>query len=544
VARRHSLTALGLSLAFLALYLASVGGHPTTIDGDYYFRAAESLVLRRSLAVELVNRSDEGLFAHRAPDGQFYGKFAPLQSFAEAPFYAAGRLAVERLVSDEGKRAEALRNWVPAVTNCVISAATIGLMYLLIVRLGYAGAIGLAVAGLLGISTLTWPYAKSEFAEPIQALLLLAALAALREAHSKASALPSLASGLALALLVLAKPVNALLIPVFGLALLWKLRGAEPRRLVGRAATFGISAALGVVALGLYNLLRFGSYSSFGYDVPWNSSIVVGLIGWFLSPGKSVFLYMPVLVLAALAGPLFARRHAFEAAVVGASSLVLVLVYAWSPYWAWSGDWAWGVRFAVPLLPLWVVPLAPALANWGRKWRAGLLAAALLGILVQTLGVGVDFGRYLAYYYYGPVSSATGEGYGYTWEKENLSYVHFAWELSPLVGHWDILRTTLDPALPVGSADPHASLDAAPPLARAFGARYWLPPPHPGMLGLDVWPASLAPTPLKTAVLAGLSGLFLVGLLLVYLGRTPSARSRGRGENALAGARSRAVHPS
>src|SRR6266545_106220 len=88
------------------------------------------------------------------------------------------------------------------------------------------------------------------------------------------------------------------------LALRLRPRWRLVARLAGWAALTG--APFLVVAL-LYNALCWGSPLATGYapyfDAYWGENILVGLWGVFLSPGKSLFLYSPPLLLGLAALP-------------------------------------------------------------------------------------------------------------------------------------------------------------------------------------------------------------------------------------------------
>ncbi len=511
-ARRAPL-ALGLFLCFLAFYAATASGHAVTIDGEYYFLTAESLVLRHSFAVEPVVPSDLGRFVLRAPNGQIYAKYAPLQSVVEAPFYLVGRALLSRFLAGRPLE-QALRVWVPSLANATASASLVALASGAVLDLGYSRRIALGVALVLGLATLVWPLGRSEFSEPLEALLLLGAFVALRRVRPTGSGYVALVSGALLGLLVLAKAINVVVLPIFGLALLWRLRGAPRGRVVAQAMLFGAAALVGVGAFCLLNQARTGNPLDFGYHEPFDTPLLLGLYGWTFSPGKGVFLYMPVLLAALIALPRFARLHGFEAAVIVATSAVLVFFYA--RFWAWSGDWAWGTRFAVPLLPLWILPLATALSRWRLIGRALLGVSAAASFFVQSVGVLVDPMKYLVYYYT-RIAPLYGQPAGYSWSVETLSPVHFAPELSPILMQARMLLATLAGSPPSSPPRSPAAFVAPPPIARALGIERWLPTPSGSLIGFDVWPLR---TPLGQGgwiALGCLGAVLLVGATLIVL---------------------------
>ena len=93
----------------------------------------------------------------------------------------------------------------------------------------------------------------------------------------------------------------------------------------------------------------------------WNGGVFAGLWGQLFSPGKSVFLYSPPIVLALMGARRF-WRHRPEAALAVAL-LVGPVVLLYSFYLFWSGDWAWGPRYLVFALPALLLPVARSLAD-------------------------------------------------------------------------------------------------------------------------------------------------------------------------------------
>jgi hypothetical protein len=101
-----------------------------------------------------------------------------------------------------------------------------------------------------------------------------------------------------------------------------------------------------------------------------------------LSPGKSILLYNPVLILLPISLRAFCCKHR----VIALAVIVIVffnLVF-YSFYTTWTGDYAWGLRFQVPILPLLVLPL---LELWDQLRSP--LKKRLVGMLV-TLSVAIQ----------------------------------------------------------------------------------------------------------------------------------------------------------
>jgi hypothetical protein len=462
----------GIFCFFLSFYLLSAGGHPYSTDGELYYQVAVSLVERRSFAID--DKVAEAYAGRVGPDHRHYSKYAPAQSLAELPFYCLLRSFVPKMATDAEAARAALRIWVPTATNSVIGAATTALVYLAVVLLGYSSVVALLVSSIAGFATLLWPYSRQDLSEPLQSFLLLLAFLTARTVRT-APRRASLGTGLILGFLVLSKAIYVLLLPTFLLALLWQQKRTGAAALLRSTAAFSAPAALGLGIFLLYNHARYGSWLDFGYSGEgFTTPLLFGLRGWLLSPGKSIFLYTPTLLIALLASRSFARSHRLEAALVALTSFVLIGAYA--QFWCWHGDWAWGPRFSMPLAPLWSLPIATAIDRWHAPGCVLIALLAGIGFFVQLLGVTVNYGHYLS------LQLIQEETPGNP--RPTHSQVHFEPSLSPLIGHWWLLRATVeDMRNPRQSPGENTTLRAMP-----WRTRIRWRPPHPEYcLGLDLW---------------------------------------------------------
>jgi hypothetical protein len=122
-----------------------------------------------------------------------------------------------------------------------------------------------------------------------------------------------------------------------------------------------------------------------GFETP----LRLGLFGFLLSPGKSIFLFAPPVLLALVGLPALWRRDRGLATLAGVSLPVALGFFA--RYTQWEGGYCFGARYLVPALLLLSLALGPVLAEAGQKTRvvAGLLFLA--GLAVQTLGLATSF---------------------------------------------------------------------------------------------------------------------------------------------------------
>lgn len=421
---------LWLFVFLVAVYLLSYSGVFHSIDEVSAVAMTESLVKHGGVTTDQVWWSNEGTVPQVliGPGGHLYSKRGLGSALLGAPFYwlalhlpALG--AVQALM----------------LANALVTAATGWLVYSCILRLGYGPKVGALTAVGYGLGTMAWPYARYFFGEPLAALGLTAGLWGLLTAGQTGRARYASLAGAGLGLALLAKVSNGVTWPLFlvyGLRVAWlqreRVEAGGRRRPPAFVAAFLLPLGAAALCLFAYNLARTGNLLDMGYgpNETFSTPLWLGLAGLLLSPGKSLFLYSPLLLAALFGIPALLRRHRSTALL----SLGVVAVYPlfFAHWFMWDGGWCWGPRFLVPVLPFLSLFLAPvvkrALGPSPRLIKGLLATLGVLSVWVQTLGVLVDFNRYLL------ILADKGIDL-------SPSLVHFRPELSPLVGHLALLRS-------------------------------------------------------------------------------------------------------
>jgi 4-amino-4-deoxy-L-arabinose transferase-like glycosyltransferase len=290
-------------------------------------------------------------------------------------------------------------------------------------------------------------------------------------------------AGAAIGFALHARASVGLFIPFLGLYLLWAW--ARPKLDVGRvvlaALAFGVGLAGPLALLLVTNWWRFGKPLNFGYaSIPLTYPIQDGLYGLFLSPGKSVLLYAPVVTLGLLS-PFFVRRGERAVPVLCvAMGLANAVFFARFPYW--HGDHTFGPRYLIMSIPFWVVPAGLLLDR--VVWRRALAAAGVVGVVVALLGSVMYFNQYfdIAEHTSVPKLEILADGPNY-WRK-----MHYDPYWSPVVGHAralpDVIRNSVaradgeDPKLQEypGTTNQQYGWYFAPPQLDSWV--YWLFPSH------------------------------------------------------------------
>lgn len=384
----------------LCVYWATAHAAIRSPDAEVLFEACDALKTRGSFAVEPVS-AWEGFGVAAGRDGRTYSIFGPLGSIACVPLlavvdalepaalfdrwgiapppshYVEGGLfaALDRAAPTEIEP-HARRALVAWVFNAVVSALGVVLFFRIARRFASDDRAALVVAGVYALATPAWPYAGTFFSEPLATLLLLAAVDRLALPEGRDEPWHLVVGGLLAGLAAWAH-VTAVLFAPFLLALAAWRRGA-----FAPAAALAFGAGLGIALGGLaaYHFALWGDPFETGrgadygrFVAPWR-----GLYGLLLSPGKGLFVHVPIAVLAVWAFPAFVRRHRTLGAILVAALLFrLVFVAARSD---WHGGFSPGPRLLVQAIPFLLLPLVPWLESRLDGRSPARIAFALLAI--------------------------------------------------------------------------------------------------------------------------------------------------------------------
>jgi hypothetical protein len=404
--------------AALALYIGTSGGSMATTDAVVTFDVTKGLVERHSLAL---SGNLLGLESMRGADGRYYSPFGIVPSLYNVPFYLAGRQLRAAVGVGLGS-ADTLPKAAVTVGGAVAAALVVWATFLLAWRL-YGKARGAFIAaGLLAAGTLLWPYSKFGFNQPLAALfVVLAALALLRGVRREWSPGGTWA-GVWTGLAMLTRHETGLL----AVALAVYLFAAKRQRPdVGKrlAVRFGLAFLAAVFVWGTLNAVRFGDPLEMGLlrdpTPAFGSPIAKGLAGLLFSPGASLFLYSPVVLLAVPALWRLWREDRPTAWLLGAPVVLMLLLYA--QLGNWVGGRSYGGRYLVVVLPLCCAALPPWLAIVrGSAARWLITAVCLTSVAVQIPGVAMDFAK-------------AGLAWARQYPAGSLPDRRYVWSASPLV---------------------------------------------------------------------------------------------------------------
>jgi len=415
--------ALGLLLVIAALGWLTMSGHTYSTDEETVLATSMSLLDRHTFALP------EGLpvvGAQKAASGLSYSPFGLLQPVLLTPIYAVSKVL-------SGKAPEPYSGYasrfLAAMFNPLVHAAIAALIFLSLrrLRLSLAGSIGVAL--IYAFATWAWPHSRTLFTEPLTTLWLMAGFYALLIARDRKTNawLPCVLSGIFLALSITTRSPTAILVPFFGLYVLWLfLRprlnanesagdgGAPPRLDFSRARLAPIIAwTLGLAIVLLpwmaLNSRLFGSPFTTGYGNQaesffFQTPLYVGLYGLLVSPGKGIIWYAPVLILLFATFPLFWRWARPEALLC--LGLFAAETFFHATVIVWYGAGAWGPRYLAIVLPFVLLPLAMLWGDNGwlasapsasGRWARHLVVWGLIaiGFFVNFAGAAVNFDTWI-----------------------------------------------------------------------------------------------------------------------------------------------------
>lgn len=391
--------ALWLFAAFQFFYLFTSTGRVRTPDEYNTLYTTESLVLRGSTAVPQAVQL-HNFYGRYDLHGQPRAAYPPGQALLCTPWYALGQYLLARLPGVPADDTDLVVAFSSCLSSATFSALTVTFFFLLLVGIGIPSRASLFAAAMVGLGTPIFAYSGWLFSEPLSAAIFVGvALLLFGRGHEPITLPAASIAGLVLGLATVVRPTDVLAIPVFAVALL--VRDGRPA--LRAASVLCAMSAIGMVALLSHNALLFGGPFQFGYPATaegakrlntFDTPLVKGLYGFLLSPGKSIFVFAPPVILA-LAG--LRRLWKLER---GAATVAMLLpsmyLFFFARYTQWEGGYCVGPRYMVPSIVLLCLSLGPLLAEDAAPFSvAGIKKIALLllvlGAFVQCVSLATSF---------------------------------------------------------------------------------------------------------------------------------------------------------
>ncbi len=420
---------------FVAVYLLSASPN-NAIDTDASRARYE---VTRSIVEEFDLSIPSGL-GIRGIDGRDYSWYGLGQSVLAIPFYILG------------KYINTPENAVSLIPQ-FYGAATAVIVFLFSIALGYSRRTSLGVSMFYGLGTFAWPLAKQPFDHTIETFFILLSVYFIYRYVTGEKLLYLLLSGFSLGFAFITRQTSILVIPpLFILMIVYYLKRynlkTTAKQIIRDIILFSL-AFLPFIGLSFwYNYYRFGSIFETGYqliaertgiDFFTGTSLLTGLSGFMISPGKGFFYYSPVAILFFFGIKSFFKRH-LELTLC---FILIILSYLFflSTNLYWHGDWAWGPRYLLIITPFLIIPIAELIESktWGMKlsMRAFVYFLVAVSFIIQIAAVSVYFQKYFFHLMSDKnekFSIVRGVGVQLIIEPATENYFH--WHKSPILAQF------------------------------------------------------------------------------------------------------------
>jgi hypothetical protein len=391
-------------LLFAASFFLYGLASPGNLPGDTELRWSVSRHFLRSGSFSLEDRVETRNYAI-GKDGNRYAVSGLGQSLCLLTFAGIGLVFEKVTPINPGTLDLAAQFLASVILFPAIGAAGIWLFYRLVLSLGYSQKISLLVAAVLGFATMSFHYSVNTQEQTQEGLLLVLATLLMVKYYQQRRFVYAWLFCIVLGTCLLFRPASVVtVLPLYLIAAMAEILNSDKRNILKIIWKWLIAGILGtggfIVICGWYNYIRFGSILESGYGLStatslgghnlFESSPLPTLAAMLFSPGKSIFLYNPALLLFPLCVYSFYRRH--KVVTLAASSAILSSFIFHSFFTAWAGDYAWSIRYQVPVLPFLVLPLV-VLFSKPMKTAAKVFIAFLISIscVIQITSVVYNF---------------------------------------------------------------------------------------------------------------------------------------------------------
>lgn len=431
--------AINLFIFFASAYLltASIVNICNTDAGQLRLEVVRSIVERFDVSVP----EGTGIIGI---DGREYSWVGIGSAIVAIPFYIIAKLSgspPENAVS---------------VINLLVGAATAVTVFLFSISLGYSKHSSVLVSNFYGLGTMAWPLAKQPFDHTVETFFVLNSAYFIHCYTGNRKIRYLILSSISLGFAFITRHTSLLSMPL--LLVLITAPYLEKTDFKGTLKSFireiVLFSIFFIPFVGLsfwYNYYRFGSAFETGYtlmatrlglDFFTGTSLLTGLSGFILSPGKGLFYYSPIAILFFFSIRPFVRRH--RAISTGFVVIIASYLLFMSKNIYWHGDWAWGPRYILVIMPFLIIPVAELVDSrtWQEKSFLKLLTYAIFAVslTIQLIAISVDFQKYFINLKANEkVRFTVAHGKGVQPIVEPPAEFYFQWSRSPILAHYQFI---------------------------------------------------------------------------------------------------------
>jgi len=363
-----------------SVFLLTSAGFDTS-EGLYHYAIARQVLTEGSLSFAQLRQGPYTL----APNGRTYASHEFGNSLFLLPV-AGLNIALEKALAGryDERRIGFVTGFAMSLMPVVYCAMTVALFYAML-RTSFEKSIATALACSVALAfcTFVWTYSRNLFDGVLCMCLLTGAMLSMMQFGRTGRTGYFLVAMALCGFGIVTRLTMALLLAAFGIYLamvFWKDR----KRLI-RLVVMG-AAELAPFALWqtYYNHLRTGHWlispvmsDQYAAHNGLTGNLAVGVSGLLFSPGRSIFVYVPLALLSVVCFRRFMAGYPCEAIFAAALSGMWLIIHSKMAA-IWNGDWDWGPRHFVTIAPVLVLP-ASVCWEWMQEglWRRILLRCAL-----------------------------------------------------------------------------------------------------------------------------------------------------------------------
>ncbi len=495
---------LNLFIFFSSIYLLTYSG-PSGVDANRMrMEVARSIVERFDAALPL------GTGILRGIDGRDYSTFGIGSVLMALPVYIIGKFS--------GISPENLFDLIVLL----IGVATVVLVFLFSISLGYSNRTAVFTAIFYGLGTMAWRFSKDSQDHGIETFFVLLSVYYMSRHVMSKQVMHLIYSAFFLGTAFITRPNAVLVMPSLYVMMIYyyvKEYDFKTRlRLATRnIAIFSLSFLPFMGIILFYNYDRFGSVFESGFglmakrlgiDFFTGTPLMIGLAGFLVSPGQGFFYYTPIAILFFFSIRSFSKKYPAHTLCFILLMTAYLLFYSKNIFW--HGDSTWGPRYLFAITPFFIIPAAELFDSQIRaKINIKLLVSTLFAIslVVQFAGISVHstaYWRYLANEEHVKLEKVSGDG------VQSIVYppseCYFDWHMSSILIQFKLVHRMIGDLIENTHAHPFKGTLTAETNK-----------PEPGMYVFDFWWVYLY-------FIEGSYSGFIAALLILFISVFSAAR--------------------
>lgn len=421
--------ALIIFVFFFSLYFFTMKGFIIGIDAETMYLTTQSIVRDHDFSIE--QELIRALNASPGIDGKLYAWYGMGQSVVALPLYILGNSLVKII---PGFNPIFVTRFFVSSLNLLVTAFICVIVLLFCQQMKYSLKTSILVTLIYGLGTMAWSYSKTFFSHPLTALSLLLAIYALFLCKDKKRLKWIFLAGLSIGFGMTTRIIVVITLPLLFLYLIYISIGTSRKetfkKVIENLSVFILPIVFFILLISWYNIIRFGAFYRTGYPTTladFSFPLHLGLYGNLFSPGRGLFIYVPVAILFLCSIPEFLRTKKVEALLFFSLIAIYLIFHSILKYW--EEGWCWGPRFLVPILPFLIIPMGTLFeGNWLSKVRLKkilIIGIIICSVFIQVLSVLVDPDVFTE---------------KIIKEKGDMNYLIFNPRFSPLKGQIETLR--------------------------------------------------------------------------------------------------------